>query len=93
MHVEIFMAFACTECINGFCYQCVPPPEISELESDGPGGLSGMKIGSSPELEPQTTEHVPKKRDVTKEKNQGAKCRVCGVAGARYKPVRLIVHA
>ncbi|KAF8437760.1 hypothetical protein BGX38DRAFT_924110 [Terfezia claveryi] len=91
VHVEISMAFACTECINGFCYQCVPSPEISELEGDG--GLSEMKIGSSPELESQTAEHVSKYRTVTKEVNQGAKCGVCGVTGARYKPVRLIVRA
>ncbi|RPB26671.1 hypothetical protein L211DRAFT_646454 [Terfezia boudieri ATCC MYA-4762] len=93
VHVEISMAFACTECINGFCHQCVPSPEISELEGDGLGGLSEMKIGSSPELEPQTADHVSKKRTVTKEKNQGARCGVCGVTGARYKPVRLIVRA
>lgn len=93
VHVEISMAFACTECINGFCHQCVPSPEISELEGDSLGGLREMKIGSSPELEPHTAEHVPKKRAVIKEKYQGAKCEVCGVPGARYKPVRLIVHA
>ncbi|KAF8416843.1 hypothetical protein EV426DRAFT_396172 [Tirmania nivea] len=93
MHVEISMAFACTECINGFCHRCVPSPEISELDGDGLGGLSGMKIASSPELGPQTADHVSKKRAVTKEKTQRTKCGVCGVAGARYKPVRLIVHA
>jgi len=92
VHVEISMAFACTECINGFCHQCVPSSEISEHEGGGLSGLREMTIGSPPELEPQTAKHVSEERAVTKEKNQGAKCGVCGVAGARYKPVRLIVH-
>lgn len=87
------MAFACTECINGFCPQCISSSEASELESDDLGGLSEMKIRSSPELEPQTAEHVSKKQAVAKDKSQGARCGVCGVTGARYKPVRLIVHA
>ncbi|KAF8469499.1 hypothetical protein BDZ91DRAFT_54239 [Kalaharituber pfeilii] len=103
--VDIAQSLACTECINGFCQGCVQASETLDRhdhDMDGTfdiGGLSKMRLGSSPELEPRDSEchSSVRKRTTTREtgtrgRNSNNRCGVCGVFGARYKPVRLVVR-
>lgn len=92
-YVDISTSLVCTECIYGFCSGCVPHYEASENVGENVGELSKMKLGSSPELEPQQVDRLSKKQSSTNGRKPRTKCGVCGVVGARYKPVNLIVHA
>lgn len=90
--VDISMSLACSECINGFCQPCVLSHETFEPDNDGIGGLSKMKLGNSPELGTHGNDGTANKRPSLKSAGPMSKCGVCGVVGAKYRPVKLVVH-
>ena len=91
-HVDISQSLACTECIHGFCQACIIANTAGDSNEscDGISSLSKMKLEASPVLEARDAE--PKRRALSRSKKQAPQCGVCGVVGARYKPVRLIVR-
>lgn len=92
--VDISMSLACTECIHGFCHRCVMPSETSNMvdtDKDG-AGYNKRRITSPPDLQLRNGDGMIKRLPFAGDKSLISRCGVCGVPGARYKPIRLIVR-
>lgn len=69
------------------------PSETSNIvETKDGAGYNKRRIASPPDLKLRNGDAIIKRLPFTEGSSPVSKCGVCGVTGARFKPIRLIVR-